>query len=140
MRRTSIIVALIWLTIGMWAQQLTGLQTQVNTEPEFSGSDKNVYYGWGEIDAYAGLLDILGISTGIPDLSKHQPAGVTFRVEGQNLYIDGLDGDTSVTVYNLSGQPVLHSVCTGGIITLPTLPVGVYAVQVGQKGSTLIRL
>ena len=115
-------------------------RTSHQPEPEFSGTEKNVYYGWGEIDAYAGLLDILGIDTSIPHLSKHQPAGVTFRVEGHTLYIDGLDGDTPVTVYNLSGVSVLRTTCTDGIVTLPILPAGVYAVQIGQKGSTLIRL
>ena len=47
-------------------------RTSHQPEPEFSGTDKNIYYGWGEIDAYAGLLDILGL-TGIEELSKHQP-------------------------------------------------------------------
>ena len=115
-------------------------RTSHQPEPEFSGTDKNVYYGWGEIDAYAGLLDILGIGTSIPSLSKHQPAGVTFRVEGRTLYIDGLDGDTPVTVYNLSGVPVLRTTCADGPVALPILPAGVYAVQIGRKGSTLIRL
>ena len=80
------------------------------------------------------------MTTSIPSLSKHQPAGVTFRVDGHTLYIDGLDGKTPVTVYNLSGQPVLRTTCTDGLVPLPILPAGVYAVQIGQKGSTLIRL
>ena len=114
-------------------------RTSHQPEPEFSGTDKNIYYGWGEIDAYAGLLDILGL-TGIKELSKHQPAGMKFRLEGHTLHIDGLDKGTSVTVFDLSGRPVLHTMSNDGIIQLPELATGVYAVQVGKQGSTLIRL
>ena len=114
-------------------------RTSHQPEPEFSGTDKNVYYGWGEIDAYAGLLDILGL-TGIEELSKHQPANMKFRLEGHTLHIDGLDRETSVTIFDLSGRPVLRTMSNDGIILLPELTAGVYAVQVGKLGSTLIRL
>ena len=113
-------------------------RTSHQPEPEFSGYEKNNYYGYGEIDAYAGLLDILQL-TDIPELSHHQPAGLTFRVEGRTLYIDGLDGEAPVTVYDLSGRPVLQTV-TSGTLQLPNLAAGVYAVQLGSLGSTLIRL
>ena len=115
-------------------------RTSHQPEPEFSGTDKNVYYGWGEIDAYAGLLDILGINTSIPELSKHQPAGIKFRVVDNIVYIDGLDNATAVTVYDLNGRPVLKTVCDNGSINLSGFAAGVYAVQVGNLGSTLIRL
>ena len=115
-------------------------RTSHQPEPEFSGTDKNVYYGWGEIDAYAGLLDILGL-TGIREISKHQPAGLKFRLEGRTLHIDGIDSSETVTVFDLSGRPVLHTeTSSDGILSLPGLSAGVYAVQVGHRGSTLIRL
>lgn len=115
-------------------------RTSHQPEPEFSGTDKNVYYGWGEIDAYAGLLDILGL-TGISEISKHQPAGLKFRLEGRTLYIDGIDSSETVTVFDLSGRPVLRTeTSSDGILSLPELSAGVYAVQVGHRGSTLIRL
>lgn len=115
-------------------------RTSHQPEPEFSGTDKNVYYGWGEIDAYAGLLDILGL-TGIKEISQHQPAGLKFRLEGRTLYIDGIDSSETVTVFDLSGRPVLRTeTSSDGILSLPELSAGVYAVQVGHRGSTLIRL
>jgi subtilisin family serine protease len=115
-------------------------RTSHQPEPEFSGNDKNVYYGWGEIDAYAGLLDILGL-TGIKDISKHQPAGLKFRLEGRTLHIDGIDSLETITVFDLSGRPVFRTeTSSDGILTLPQLPAGVYAVQVSHRGSTLIRL
>jgi len=115
-------------------------RTSHQPEPEFSGTDKNIYYGWGEIDAYAGLLDILGL-TGIKEISQHQPAGLKFRLEGRTLYIDGIDSSETVTVFDLSGRPVLRTeTSSDGILSLPELSAGVYAVQVGHRGSTLIRL
>ena len=115
-------------------------RTSHQPEPEFSGTDKNIYYGWGEIDAYAGLLDILGIEAALPELPRYQPAGVSFRLSGNTLYIDGADDGTPVTIYDLSGRPVFRAVTDGSAIRLPALPAAVYAVQLGQAGSTLIRI
>ena len=116
-------------------------RTSHQPEPEFSGTDKNVYYGWGEIDAYAGLLDILGLGTSIPELSKHQPAGVKFRLQGRTLLIDGAEEGTPIRIYTTDGRLVASTPLAGGSISLPAdSPAGVYAVQVGKLGSTLIRL
>ena len=116
-------------------------RTSHQPEPEFSGTDKNIYYGWGEIDAYAGLLDILGIGTSIPQLSKHQPTGVKFRLQGSTLYIDGADDGTAIRIYTTDGRLVASSSLANGCVSLPAdSPAGVYAVQVGKLGSTLIRL
>ena len=93
-------------------------------------------YGAGKINAYKGLLYVLGIPTSIPELpSKH--IGAT--LSGRTLHISG-DPDTQVTVYNLSGQKVLDTKAEAGIVELPNLPAGVYAVKIGSQGSTLIRL
>jgi len=45
-----------------------------------------------------------------------------------------------VSVYNLSGVKVLDTQAQSGIVELPMLPAGVYAVKIGNQGSTLIRL
>ena len=116
-------------------------RTSHQPEPEFSGTDKNVYYGWGEIDAYAGLLDILGLTTAIPDLSSHQPAGVTFRLQGRTLHIDGADDGTPVRIYTTDGRLIAAASLAAGTVILPaTAGTGVFAVQVGKQGSTLIRM
>ena len=147
---TSMATPMVAGIIALWLQAKPDLtpedilgvieRTSHQPEPEFSGTEKNNYYGYGEIDAYAGLLDILGLTTSVPGLSLHQPAGITFHLEGQTLYIDGIDTDTLITVYDLSGRPVLSTTTSDGIIELPALPQGVYAVQIGKLGSTLIRL
>ena len=115
-------------------------RTSHQPEPEFSGEDKNIYYGWGEIDAYAGLLDILDVTANIPELSHHQPAGIQFRLDGHTLCVEGAADGTPVTVYDLSGLPVLRATLADGRVQLPDLRAGVYAVQLGQMGSMLIRL
>jgi hypothetical protein len=99
----------------------------------------NNHSGAGIIDAYAGLCKILGLPTAIPTLSKNQPEGVTFRLAGDVLYADGAEDGTPVTVYNLSGTVLQKITVQQGCISLHDLQGGVYAIQLGAMGSTLIR-
>ena len=112
----------------------------------------NIYYGYGEIDAYAGLLDILGLTSSIPQLSSSQPRGVTFSLCGDELQLHFAEAAVSpveVTVYSLDGVMVatqtLGSGVSEGRCRLSGLPSGVYAVQLNSsdrrvRGSSLIRL
>lgn len=100
----------------------------------------NNHSGAGIIDAYAGLCSILGLSTAIPSLSKNQPEHVTFRLAGNVLYADGAEEGTPVTVYSLSGTVLQNTTVQQGRISLSGLNKGVYAIQLGKLGSTLIRL
>ena len=99
----------------------------------------NNHSGAGIIDAYAGLLEVLNLPAAVPSLSKSQPEGVTFRLVGDVLYADGADDGTPVTVYNLSGTTLLKATVQQGAIALNGLQRGVYAIQLGTLGSTLIR-
>jgi subtilisin family serine protease len=96
-------------------------------------------FGLGKINAYKGLLYVLGIETSIEGLSKDQPENVTFRVADDLLYADGAEDGTTVALYNLSGVLVRQTVLQGGTVSLAGLQKGVYAVQLGKLGSTLIR-
>ena len=96
-------------------------------------------FGNGKINAYKGLLYVLGIDTSIPTLSKEQPRNVSFRVAGDIVYADGAEDGTPVAVYNLKGVLVRETVVEGGTISTAGLPKGVYALQLGRLGSTLIR-
>lgn len=96
-------------------------------------------FGDGKINAYKGLLYVLGIETSIPTLSKEQPKDVNFRVAGDIVYTDGAEDGIEVTIYNLQGVAVRQTKVQGGAISLEGLQNGVYAVQLGKLGSTLIR-
>ena len=101
----------------------------------------NNEYGYGEINAYKGLLYILGID-GIEGLQDEQltqgivrPAngGITVSVDKQ--YGSALP----CRVYDTAGRLVNSTTIDGSEVMIP-LPQGVYAVQVGQLGSTLVRV
>ena len=150
MSGTSMATPITSGVIALWLQAKPDLtpedihgvieRTSHQPEPDFSGTDKNVFYGWGEIDAYAGLLDILGLATSVPGLSQHQPKGVTFRMNGNQLFIDGAADGTPVRIYTTDGRLVASVRIAGGSVSLPAgSPAGVYAVQIGTLGSTLIR-
>ena len=96
-------------------------------------------FGEGKINAYKGILYVLGIDTSIPTLSKEQPKDVNFRVSGDIVYTDGAEEGTETTIYNLQGVPVKQTTVQGGAISLEGLQQGVYAIQLGKLGSTLIR-
>ncbi len=93
-------------------------------------------FGAGKINAYKGLLYVLGLPTAIPGLPAQH---VSASLEGRTLHISG-NPDTQVVIYNLSGQKLLDVQASQGTVQLPNLPAGVYAVKIGTKGSTLIRL
>lgn len=96
-------------------------------------------FGAGKMNAYKGLLYVLDINTSIPTLSKEQPRNVNFRVSGDIVFTDGAEDGTEVTVYNLQGVAVRQTVVQGGAFSLEGLQKGVYAMQLGKLGSTLIR-
>ncbi|MCR4852950.1 MAG: S8 family serine peptidase [Prevotella sp.] len=109
----------------------------------------NNEYGYGEIDAYAGLLYILDASR-IDGLSTTQPLDMRFSLSGDWLKLLPKTAPSkpySITIYALSGAKMLTQRFMPSdepAISLSALPRGVYAVQVNSdepnlKGSTLIR-
>ncbi|MBO4849290.1 MAG: S8 family serine peptidase [Prevotella sp.] len=111
----------------------------------------NNLYGYGEIDAYAGLLHILGISN-VKGLSSHQPSAVDFSLHQKDLTLHfnkEVSQPVSVRVFAVNGslQKSLKTTPQGGniSISLASLPKDVYAVQVDgpdatTTGSTLVRV
>lgn len=138
-------------TIALWLQANPQL-TPDDIREVFSTTAKHInpnvtypnnVYGYGEIDSYAGLLKVLNM-TGIQGLSTNEPSGITFRLNGHTLYIDGTE-KAQVRIYSTDGRLITQQQFTGGSISLSSLSAGVYAVQVNTNspsttGSTLIRL
>lgn len=102
--------------------------------------------GYGEIDAYAGLLEILGL-TSIPELSTRQlqRVSVVSAANGQIvLSVDEAPTQSLVCrAYAVSGQLLSEGRLQAGeqkiTLQLPAY-TGVVAVQVEGMGSTLIRV
>lgn len=131
--------------VALWLQakpdltydEIVATLSRTCKKPQADLAYPNYGYGYGEVDAYAGLLDILGVTTAIPTLSQ-KLAGVS--LQGRTLRIEGVTAPTTVNVYTLNGQKVFSAQTADGIVNLPDLPAAVYAVQCGALGSSLIRM
>lgn len=110
----------------------------------------NNEYGWGEIDAYAGLLHVLNLDN-IPDISRHQPAKIHIGVEGRNIILRSeqtTDQTLTLNIYDINGRHISSEAINSGqstYIVPSNLRPGVYAVQIWSKealynGSQLIRI
>ena len=109
-------------------------------------------YGYGEIDAYRGLLHIIGVD-GIGGISTSQPRGVTFGVGDDGTVRLKLDAAAtapfSVTLLDTSGRRLSSASFAAGTgscrVAACGVPHGVYVVQVDSadsalRGSSLLRL
>ena len=111
----------------------------------------NNTYGYGLVDAYAGILNILGLPTAIADLSQHQPSALTIRPADDGIRLSFDKAPTqpfTVRVYALSGQLLCEQAIRPTASTDYLLPIskasGISVVQVnsseqGVTGSELIR-
>lgn len=157
---TSMSTPVVAGSVALWLQanpQLTPQDVRDVLEKTCRHNDSSLQYpnnscGFGEIDTYRGLLQVLGL-TGIEQLSPSQPTAVRFSLSGDKTLIIEVGGDTTpaltVTVFTLSGavakKTVCHSVSGPCTIDLSSLSRGVYAIQIDSPnkaatGSTLIRL
>lgn len=153
---TSMSAPVVTGTIALWMQadptlttgRIKDILAHASRRPDAALAYPNNQYGHGEIDAYQGLLYLLGISK-VEGISMQQPAAASFRLEGRLLKVVMAAGDEAggadpiVKVIALDGRVVAQG--RGTSLDLTGLPQGVYAVQLntGQArttGSTLIRL
>ena len=152
---TSMAAPVVAGIIALWLQakpsltpeQILEVFRETSTHPDSTLTYPNNTYGYGQIDAYRGLLYILEQPWNIPQLSQHQPQKVQFQLNHRTLYADfggNLPRKIAFSVYALNGSLVMtQSGCDH--IDLSALPSGVYAVQLTTDqrettGSTLVRL
>jgi subtilisin family serine protease len=110
----------------------------------------NNSYGWGEIDAYRGLLYLLGLD-GIEEITQEQPRRVGMAMKDQQIdftFAEPLQESVTVSVFTTAGIKVqnlsLPQGTTQSSVNISSLPTGIYAVQLhsrqpGITGSVLIR-
>lgn len=117
-------------------------------QPDATLSYPNNYYGHGEIDVYAGLLEALNLLDAIPELSTRQPSAVRCALCGDQLRLTAAnEKPLAVRIYTTSGQLLMVRQLSGSTeytISLEGMPRGVLAVQLNgqsaaETGSTLIR-
>lgn len=105
----------------------------------------NNQYGYGEIDAYKGLLYILNL-TDIKGLSTQHIVEAKVRPLSNgdvSISLPDSDNPVKVRIYNTNGQCVGEYTIPSNTTnyTIPSIGQGgIFAVQVGNYGSTLIRI
>ena len=140
-------VIALWLqaNTNLTREDIIGVLQRTSRHPEEDMDYPNNKYGYGEIDAYRGLLDILGI-TSIKEISQHEPHDARIWASNDLLHIVFDKVPTrpvSVTIYTTGGTRVYQSSIntkqSDVTLPLPTLSKGIYVVQLGEMGSSLIR-
>ena len=159
MTGTSMSTPVVAGIIALWLQanptltpdDIRGILQRTCQHPETQLTYPNHLYGYGEIDAYKGLLDILGID-GIKELSHHQPQGVRMTAKDGLLHLQFHQKPAEpilLSVYATSGALVHQQRLTPDSpemeIPLPVRSSGIYAVQLTSQdtsatGSQLVKL
>ena len=152
---TSMATPVVAGVIALWLQacpQLTPADivdalSHSCRQPDTALSYPNYQYGYGEIDAYRGLLYLTGADH-IEGLSDHQPDQLRISVDGHQLSLHTatpLATPLHLSIYSLDGRRVHQTIVTTSVLPLPTLPSGLYVVQIDSAfphltGSQLVRL
>ena len=117
-------------------------------QPDATLTYPNHAYGYGEIDAYRGLLSLLDVDA-IADVSTRQPSGLHVSAASGQLFfhVDGeIRSALRVRVYRLDGTVAYDATLTQDTRSLPLpLSQGLYIVQTDSAdrqltGSQLIRI
>lgn len=123
-------------------------------KPDTTMDYPNNEYGYGEIDVYKGLLNVLQLD-GIDGISDEQPLSARFRItadrelevvfinSGDKWNLSSLAPDYTLHLYSTSGVHLKSSRNKG--MSLREFPSGVYVVQLQSSdqssvGSSLIRI
>lgn len=155
---TSMSTPIVAGIIALWLQanphltreDIIGIFSRTCRHPEESLTYPNNRYGYGEIDGYRGLLDILGL-TDVESISQYHPRSVQITVSGGQLrllFTETPRLPVTVSVFSTSGvllwKQQIQPTQTDTMVPLPTLSSGIYAIQLTSAeqsvtGSQLIR-
>ncbi len=145
----------LWLQADptLTPQRIKEIIKKTSKKVEVDGQWPNNIYGYGLIDAYAGIIEVIKGTTGIQHISSHQPTALTVRpVEGRQICLTFNQAPQkviNVTVYSMSGmklyqQNLAPTGATTYTIHIPQAQSGPHIVQVnssetGLNGSEIIR-
>lgn len=143
----------LWLQANprLTAQDVMELFSRTCRHPEEELTYPNNEYGFGEIEAYRGLLDILGIDK-IEGISLHQPSllRITQKDRQLRLLFDKQPlSELRLRVYSVSGilcyEDIIQPLNSELFVSLPSVLKGLYVIQIDSKnkdysGSQIIRL
>ncbi len=155
---TSMSTPLVAGIIALWLEacptltraEIIEVLNKTSRQPDETLTYPNNQYGYGEINAYRGLLDILGL-TAIQSLSVEQ-TNAQVTVSGRQLllkFTETLHSSVTVRLYSLSGELCGERVLAPGQqeykMPLTIATSGIYAIQLtgrdaGVTGSQLVRL
>ncbi len=151
---TSMATPMVAGIIALWLEadptltreRILNVFAQTANHYDASLSYPNNHYGYGEIDAYKGLLYILNI-LGVEGLSSHHLSNATVRPNSDGTISIKLDGEPQHSIrckaFTTDGKLVhttlLPSHSTEHRLTLPGIH-GIVAIQLDGMGSTLVRI
>ena len=151
---TSMATPMVAGIIALWLEadptltreRILNVFAQTANHYDASLSYPNNHYGYGEIDAYKGLLYILNI-LGVEGLSSHHLSNATVRPNNDGTISIRLDGEPQHSIrckaFTTDGKLVhttlLPSHSTEHRLSLPGIH-GIVAIQLDGMGSTLVRL
>ena len=153
---TPIVAGIIalWLEADptLTRERIMEIISKTSSHPDMTLTYPNNEYGYGAIDAYRGLLCVLGLddSLNTEELSHAQPQQVRFNINNKLLTIAFTDEDDcsgELRIYSTCGQEMMRIRIKNNFqqIDLSQLNSGIYAIQLntGNKlttGSSLIRI
>ena len=155
---TSMSTPVVAGAVALWLQanprltpdDVMGVIERTSRHVDPSATYPNITDGYGEIDVYRGLLDVLSF-TGIQEIDTYPPRHARFAMTDGQLTIAfdrPLSQEARVSVFSTSGVKMLTTAVNAGAertqVSLSSLPRGVYAIQItsddsAARGSTLVR-
>ena len=131
-------VIALWLEAkpDLTPQEVIDALSHTSRHPDASLTYPNNQYGYGEIDAYSGLLHILGAAR-IEGISQHQPSSLRITYSDGQLQLTCDTPPTvplHVSIYSLSGtlvhETTLLTPLTSYHLPLTSSRPGLYVIQV----------
>ena len=136
-------------TIALWLQanprltreEIIQILEKTCTHPDASLSYPNIYYGYGEVDAYKGILEVLRM-VGVKDIhSSVSRVKLVYRGGVVKLILPPKAGAFSLSLYNTDGTRLLSNRYSGETdevrLDVSALSNGIYIINV--DGSQAVR-